>query len=84
MNRLKIPLSKLDAKAMLQQRRRPNLLTLSICEKIGHQRPPIEHASIERDIAMIRAKLNDFAFSSPVAKGRTLPIADAVTLALEH
>ena len=73
---------------MLQQRRRPNLLTLywtdTICEKIGHQRPPIEHASIERDIAMIRAKLNDFAFSSPVAKGRTLSIADAVTLALEH
>jgi tetratricopeptide (TPR) repeat protein len=53
-------------------------------EKIDHLRPPIDQASIERDLAIVHSQLNDSAFASLIAKGRTLSVTDAVTLALKE
>jgi non-specific serine/threonine protein kinase len=53
-------------------------------EKIGHYRLPVEQASVERDLAVVRSKLNDSAFAGLLAEGRTMTIDGAVTLALEE
>ncbi len=52
-------------------------------EKIGDHRPPVEQASVERDLAAIRDKLDaaEFARFSEVSQAMTLE--DAIALALE-
>jgi non-specific serine/threonine protein kinase len=52
-------------------------------EKIRHQRPPIEEASIERDLGDIHSRLKDSVFDSLIAEGRRMSIENAVSLALE-
>lgn len=53
-------------------------------EKIRHQRPPIEQASMERDLAVVHSKLPDSAFAHLVAEGKTMSIENAVAIALEE
>jgi hypothetical protein len=52
-------------------------------DTIGDHRPPIEQASIDRDLAVIRSKLNDTEFADLSANGRTMTAEQAITLALE-
>jgi len=53
-------------------------------ERIGDYRPPVEQASVERDLAVIHSKLDDAAFSKAHAEGKGMTIEDAVALALEE
>jgi len=53
-------------------------------EKIGDLRPPVEQASVERDLAVIHSNLNDSDFANLSAEGRVTPVAEAVALALEQ
>jgi tetratricopeptide (TPR) repeat protein len=53
-------------------------------EKIGDFRPPVEQASVERDLAVIHSKLADAEFASLSAVGRALTMEQAIALALEE
>ncbi len=53
-------------------------------EKIGDPRPPVEQASVERDLAVIYSKLNDTDFLTLSTEGRTMTIEQAIALALEE
>ncbi|MCI0609427.1 MAG: tetratricopeptide repeat protein [Anaerolineae bacterium] len=53
-------------------------------EKIGDHRPPVEQASVERDLAVIQSKLNDTEFTCLSADGRTMTVEQAIALALEE
>ena len=53
-------------------------------EQMGDTRPPIEQASIERDLAVIRSKLNDEEYAKLSTEGSTMTIEQAIALALEE
>jgi tetratricopeptide (TPR) repeat protein len=53
-------------------------------EKIGDHRPPVEQASVERDLEVIHSHLNDSDFASLSAEGQTMTVEEAITLALEE
>ena len=52
-------------------------------EEIGDQRPPIEQASVDRDLAVIRSKLNRDDYAKVSAEGSTMTIEQAIAVALE-
>jgi len=52
-------------------------------EKIGDHRPPVEQASVERDLAVIHSKLNEAEYAELCAQGQAMTVEEAVTLALE-
>jgi len=53
-------------------------------EKIGDPRPPVEQASIEKDLAAVHSKLDDAEFTRLTAEGRTMTMEQAIALALEE
>ena len=53
-------------------------------EKIGDTRPPVEQASVEKDLAIIRSKIDDNEFTCLSADGRTMTVEQAIALALEE
>ena len=52
-------------------------------EKIGDHRPPVEQASVERDLAVIHSKMDDAEFARLTAEGRTMTVEQTIALALE-
>jgi predicted ATPase/class 3 adenylate cyclase/DNA-binding CsgD family transcriptional regulator len=52
-------------------------------EKVNDHRPPIEQASVEKDLAVIHSKLNDAEFADSSAEGRAMTVKQAIALALE-
>ena len=52
-------------------------------EKIGDHRPPVEQASVEKDLAVIHSKVDDTEFARLFAEGRTMTVEQAIALALE-
>jgi len=53
-------------------------------EKFNDQRPPVEHASVEKDLATIRSQIPEDEFDENSEKGRTMTVEQAVALALEE
>ena len=53
-------------------------------EKMGDTRPPIEQASVERDLAVIRSKVNAEEYAKLSTEGSTMTIEQAVALVLEE
>jgi len=53
-------------------------------DKLGDHRPPVEKASVERDLAVIRSKLNDSDFAKFSTEGQAMTVEEAVALALEE
>ena len=53
-------------------------------EKIGDHRPPVEQASVEKDLAIIHSTLNDVAFENFSTEGRAMTTEQAIALALEE
>jgi predicted ATPase/class 3 adenylate cyclase len=51
-------------------------------EKIGDHRPPVEQASVERDLAVIRSQLDDPEFETLSAQGSSMIVEQAIALAL--
>jgi predicted ATPase/class 3 adenylate cyclase len=51
-------------------------------EKIGDPRPPVEQASVERDLAVIHSKLDDTEFTYLSAEGHTMTVEQAIDYAL--
>ncbi len=52
-------------------------------DKIGNHRPPVEQASVEKDLAIIRSQLDDTAYENAIKIGRTMTVEQAIALALE-
>lgn len=52
-------------------------------EKMGDQRPPVEQASVENDLAIIHSKIDDADFTRLSASGHTMTVEQAIALALE-
>ena len=52
-------------------------------EKIDDHRPPVEQASVDRDLEVIHALLNDSDFARLWAEGQSMTVDEAVALALE-
>ncbi|HJR80741.1 MAG TPA: tetratricopeptide repeat protein [Anaerolineales bacterium] len=52
--------------------------------KMGDPRPPVEQASVERDLEVIRSQLSDSEFSRLSTEGLSLTIEEAVALALQE
>jgi non-specific serine/threonine protein kinase len=57
--------------------------TDSMREQIGDQRPPIQQASVESDLAVIHSRLNHEEFAKFSAEGQTMTVEEAIALALE-
>jgi tetratricopeptide (TPR) repeat protein len=53
-------------------------------EQIGDHRPPVEQASVEKDLAIIHSKIDDNEFTRLSADGRTMTVEQAIALALEE
>ncbi|HEU0295893.1 MAG TPA: tetratricopeptide repeat protein [Anaerolineales bacterium] len=53
-------------------------------EKIGNHRPPVEQASVERDLVVIRSKVNDEEYARLSIEGSTMTVEQAIALALEE
>jgi predicted ATPase/class 3 adenylate cyclase len=53
-------------------------------EKLGDHRPPVEQASVKRDLEVIHSKLEDTAFAKAYAEGKGMSIEDAIARALEE
>ena len=53
-------------------------------EMIGDHRPPVEQASVEKDLAVIHTQLDDEEFTSLSAEGCTMTVEQAIALALEE
>ena len=53
-------------------------------DKTGDHRPPIEQASVGRDLAMIHAQLDDATFEAEQAAGRTMTLEQAIEYALSR
>ena len=51
--------------------------------KMGDHRPPVEQASVGRDLEVIHSQLNDTTFERLWAKGDTLTMEQAIKIALE-
>ncbi len=54
----------------------------SMRETLDDRRPPVEQASVDRDLATIRTQLDEAAFSAAYAAGKTLTLEEAVAEAL--
>jgi tetratricopeptide (TPR) repeat protein len=52
-------------------------------EKIDHLRPPIDQASIQRDLAVVRSKLSNSAFATLLTQGSAMSTGEAIALALD-
>ena len=52
-------------------------------EKIYYPRPPVEQASVERDLAMIHSQISDAAFEKASESGRAMTLEETVAFALE-
>ncbi|HXD08594.1 MAG TPA: hypothetical protein VN653_00925 [Anaerolineales bacterium] len=52
-------------------------------DQIGDHRPPIEQASVEKDLAVIHSKVDDDEFTRLSAEGRTMSVEQAIARALE-
>ena len=52
-------------------------------DQIGDHRPPIEQASIDKDLAVIHSQLDDAEFTRLAAEGRTMTVEQVIALALE-
>ena len=50
---------------------------------MGDPRPPVEQASVERDLAVIRSKVDENEFANFSAEGRTMTVEQAIDFALE-
>ncbi len=57
--------------------------TYAVREKIGDHRPPVEQASIEKDLVIIHSKLDDDEFTRLSTDGRTMTVEQAIALAWE-
>jgi tetratricopeptide (TPR) repeat protein len=55
----------------------------AMLEKIGDHRPPVEQASVQRDLAVLRSTLDDTAFANALAEGKLMTIEQAISLATE-
>jgi len=53
-------------------------------DQIGDHRPPVEHASVEKDLAVIHSKLNDAEFEKLSTAGRAMTTEQAIALASEE
>jgi tetratricopeptide (TPR) repeat protein len=53
-------------------------------EKIGNRRWPIDQNYVERDLAIIHAKLNDAEFAKFSEEGQAMTVDQAITLALQE
>jgi tetratricopeptide (TPR) repeat protein len=53
-------------------------------DQMGDHRPPIEQASVEKDLAVIHSKIDDIAFTRLSVEGRTMTTEQAIVLALEE
>ena len=53
-------------------------------ETLGNTRPPVEQLSVDRDLATIRAGLDEGTFAAAQTKGREMSMDDAVAYALEY
>ena len=53
-------------------------------DEIGDHRPPIEQASVERDLEVIHSQLNNSEFVRLTAEGLGLTIEEAVALTLQE
>lgn len=53
-------------------------------EKLGDHRPPVEQNSVERDLAVIRSKVDESEFANFSAEGRTMTVEQAIALALDE
>lgn len=51
-------------------------------EKMGDPRPPVEQASVERDLATIRSQMDDVEFAQLLAQGRSITVEQAIGLAM--
>jgi tetratricopeptide (TPR) repeat protein len=51
---------------------------------MGDPRPPVEQASVERDLEVIRSHLTDSALARLTGEGQKLTVEEAVVLALEE
>jgi tetratricopeptide (TPR) repeat protein len=51
-------------------------------EKIGDPRPPIEQASIERDVAIVRSQLDEKKLAELLTKGKMMTMEEVVAVAL--
>jgi tetratricopeptide (TPR) repeat protein len=52
-------------------------------EAVDNARPPIEQADVDRDMAIIRAQLNEADFAAAQAAGRAMSMEQAIAYALE-
>jgi len=52
-------------------------------DQIGDHRPPLEQASVERDLAVIHSTLNEAAFEKLSREGRAMTTEQVIALALE-
>jgi hypothetical protein len=55
----------------------------SMRETLGDHRPPVEQASVERDLAVIDSHLNDTAFATAYVEGRAMTVEQAIAFALQ-
>jgi tetratricopeptide (TPR) repeat protein len=53
-------------------------------DKIGDHRPPVEQASVEKDLAVIHSKMDDIEFTYLSAEGHAMTVEQAIGLALEE
>jgi tetratricopeptide (TPR) repeat protein len=53
-------------------------------KKTGDRRPPVEQASVEKDLAVIHSKIDDAEFTRLSAEGRIMTIEQAIVIALEE
>ena len=51
-------------------------------EKIGDHRPPVEQASVDRDLAIIHSQLDDTAFEKAYQTGQAMTLEQAIEYAL--
>jgi hypothetical protein len=49
----------------------------------GHPRPPVEQADVDRDLATIRAQLDEATFAAAQATGRAMTMDEAIAYALK-
>ena len=58
--------------------------TNAMRENMGDSRPPVEQASVEKDLAVIHSKIDDLEFTHLSAAGRAMTMEQAIALALEE
>lgn len=52
--------------------------------KIGDPRPPVEQASIERDLGIVKSQVGNIEFADLSIEGQRMTVEEAVTVALEQ